>query len=490
MPRLLAPFNNRQRLLPVELADGRLGVADEHTKRVWVEHEWTPTVHTGWTPVDLPAIPEHYGEWVHTSIGGVSNTVRRTGLLRGAPHAKDGVLFAIKAPTADAVASALLADVDDKCAVGQTLHDDEAGYVTEVIVGACEDDLGVVAARAARAGATPVLEDPSLNALRSLGIERLDRIHSKVVCDDEIMHVEDDGNYGLRRGVENWHFPWLPDKWKVPITWDHMVDNVADVHDLTQLPYPLRQHATHARTDSRPLGTTWKRSTHTPTDAECAHDGVTPPFCFWRVWHTPPPSLVAAVRDSEDFEADDARIEWRVQDGIPPNVTPTTLVQVDGVWYQPTVRRVPGAAEVPTERVISAGLSSEQSRQLIEAFYLVSVEGVTDPKTVRLLHLILYRYMVERGYTARWIGKYKQDAYHIGNGTRFRAFRQHPQYRPWNLPARTIHKLSDAHGKPINRGSKGSRSKFKGKDDKQRYVPKRRLQRTSGDEDVMRGDVL
>ena len=41
-------------------------------------------------------------------------------------------------------------------------------------------------------------------------------------------------------------------------------------------------------------------------------------------------------------------------------------------------------------------------------------------KTVRLLHLILYRYMVERGYTARWIGKYKQDAYHIGNGTRFR----------------------------------------------------------------------
>lgn len=484
MPRLLPPFNNRQRLLAVELPDGRLGVADEHSKRVWVEHEWTSTVQPHWSVVELPTIPEHYGKWVQTSIGGVSNTVRRTGILRGAPHAKEGVLFATHASAEDTVAKAL-ADAD--CAVGQTLHDDEMGFVTEVVVGVCEEDLAHVAARMARSGATPVLEDPSLNALRSLGIERLDRIHSQVVCDEEIMHAEDDGNYGLRRGIENWHFPWLPSWWrKVPITWDHMVENVSDVEDVSLLPYPLRQHVAHARADCNPLGTLWTRSAHTPTDAERAHDGVTPPFFFWRVWHTPPESLVEALRDGEDFGDDDALLEWKDAQGVPPDLTPTTLVEVDGTWYHPTTRRVRGAESVPKERVLSAGLSTEQSRQLIEAFYLVSVERVSDPKAVRALHLILYRYMVERGYTARWIGKYKQDARHIGNGTRFRAFRNHPQYRPWNLPARTIHKLCDSHGNPVNRGSKGSRSKYKSEDVKERYVPKRRLQRTSHDEDAMR----
>jgi len=33
---------------------------------------------------------------------------------------------------------------------------------------------------------------------------------------------------------------------------------------------------------------------------------------------------------------------------------------------------------------------------------------------------VLFQYMKERGYTARWMGKYDQDARHVGNGDRFR----------------------------------------------------------------------
>jgi hypothetical protein len=88
--------------------------------------------------------------------------------------------------------------------------------------------------------------------------------------------------------------------------------------------------------------------------------------------------------------------------------------------------------------------------------------------------------MVQRGYTARWLGKYEQAAHHVGNGDSFRAFRAMRQYEPSNLPTRVLNRLCSRDGVLSNRGSKGSRSKYKS--NRARYVPQRRLGRSAEDE--------
>jgi len=123
-----------------------------------------------------------------------------------------------------------------------------------------------------------------------------------------------------------------------------------------------------------------------------------------------------------------------------------------------------------------------QSEQLITAFYLLSVERVADATVCEAASLILFRYMFERGYTARYMGKYLQEANHIGNGKRFRQFRRLSQYAPDRLPIAVLTKLCGTNGRMINRGSKGTRSKYRTAN---RYVPARRLKRTREDEDEM-----
>ena len=57
----------------------------------------------------------------------------------------------------------------------------------------------------------------------------------------------------------------------------------------------------------------------------------------------------------------------------------------------------------PPKRHVSSSLTTYQSHQLITAFYVLCVERIDDPLTVRVASLILYRYMVERGYTEKQV---------------------------------------------------------------------------------------
>ena len=396
----LPSLNAGDPFVVVRLDAGRLGVVDDDTRRVWVEEAYVPE-HVGnrhkLPHVALPSFPEHYGAWQRKSIGGLSKTMRRVGALRGAPKTAGLVtFFAVRAPSATAVADALR---DSEVATaGDPEWDADYGHVTEVVVHDV-GDLEHAAAVVARAGATPVLEDAKVNARRALGIERLDRIESSATS------VEEEGEhelYGPRRGNDNWRFPWLPDGWRVPITWDHMIANVRDVRDVTALSQPLRQHVVRAR-------------------LETCEDAAT---------------------------------------------------------------RAAIARHAPTKRFVSASLSYAQAKQLIEAFYLLTVERVRDPEVVHALSLVLYRYMVERGYTARWTGKYEQDAKYVGNGKLFRAFARLSQYDPHRLPAPVLNKLLGRDGRLRGRGSKGSRSKYV-IDKTKRYRPKRRLVRTVDDEERM-----
>ena len=404
--RTLPPFNNGDPLVVVRLPTDdaeqhRLGVVDAETLGVWVERELQPTRQVGARTlprIDLPRIPTGYGKWVPKSIGGVSKTVRREGAVRATPKTSGPItLFAVQAPSEHAVADALRGS--EAATVGDTMADDEHGHVAEVLVHE-PSDLGHVAAVVARTGASIVLEDARVNARRSIGVERLDRIEARVTELDEEAREEND--YGLHRGDDNWRFSWMPRGWRVPITWDYQVKNVAHVEDVTRIPQPLRQHVARAR---------------------LAH---------------------------ETDESARRKLE----------------------------------RHIPSRRLVSAGLSSAQSKQLIEAFYLLEVERIPGPpEVVHALELILYRYMMERGYTARWMGKYLQEAEHIGNGDSFRTFARMAQYDPHRLPTKVLNKLCGRDGRLHGRGSKGSRSKYI--DKSKRYTPKHRVVRTLVEEERM-----
>ena len=294
---------------------------------------------------------------------------------------------------------------------------------------------------------------------------------------DDMVHEADDV-YGLRRGGDNWRFPWLPARLEPPITWDHLVRNVHDV-PLHTLPQPLCQHAARARLDAgahAPVGTVWHRARSGPTEAEVAwaraHPGEAPAL--------PHRLLVDAVGD--DADSLDAGFDGAV-DGVEAarlvGGVPHTMVRAHDAWYVPGDPTAALRAKIPARRAVSAALSQAQSRQLIEVFFHLTtwVDG-SPPR--RALELVLFQYMVQRGYTARWLGKYEQAAHHVGNGDSFRAFRAMRQYEPSNLPTRVLNRLCSRDGVLSNRGSKGSRSKYKS--NRARYVPQRRLGRSAEDE--------
>lgn len=460
----LPPFNNGKPLAVVKLDDGNMGVIDESNLKVWNEQNnsstWMP--HLRQLPtVQVPEIPHQYGRWESKSIGGVSKTVRCVGVMRCSKRTNGPVtLFAVHGATSTAVCDAFHGTTA-ALNVGDTEWDEAYGYVTEVIVHD-PDDVAYAAAVIARTGATPMFEDEALNAKRCIGIERLDRIATDIMNDDEI---DPDETYGLRRGCDNWRFPWIPNDWhQPPITWDHMVQNMYH-ENLEEMPQPLRQHVARAHIENghhSPLGTRWT-TTHPPIKEELdAFDSG----------QDAPPPLRSILSEEDTF---------------PPRAfvtCPRSIVRCNGTWYRPCDARARIARHIPSKRFVSAALTPAQSKQLIEAFYGLVVECENDPETRHALCLILFHYMKERGYTARWMGKYVQDGTHVGNGDTFRNFARMSQYAPHRLPTNVLNKLLGRDGRLHNRGSKGSRSKKKNAQ-RSRYVPKRRLVRSIEDEGRM-----
>ena len=284
--------------------------------------------------------------------------------------------------------------------------------------------------------------------------------------------------YGPRRGTENWRFPWLPASWtRAPITWDHLVDNVCNerLEDLSQ---PLRQHVARYKLQTGRYdrhGTTWY-AVDPPTPHEASYGGRAPPYPMRRILEQVPASLTRALSEGTT-RFDEADIDsWGDLGPLD-----RAIVQADdGTWYRSHDARLALQHHIPTRRYVSAHLSREQSHQLIEAWYLVTVERTNDP----VLHSVACSFSTataERGYV-RWMGKYVQAAKHIGNGDTFRRFNRLTQYDPARLPSSVLNRLRQRDGMLRNRGSKGTRSKYIKKN---RYVPKRRLTRTIDDEERM-----
>jgi len=429
-----------------------------------------PCAATSMRRVVLPNIP--YGLWKNTAVGGVSKTSRLVGTLRvSTAHAGTTTVFAINAPSAKAVHDAFAVVSSDTIILGIAEHDDEYGYVTEINVEKAQD-VEFVAARIARAGATPVLELDELNMRRSIGIERLDRIGAKVLGEND---PTEDGTYGFRRGGENWHFSWIPDEWNsVPITWDHMVENVTNRSDYAHLPQPLRSRVACAMlsTESGVIGTKWRQEVHGTYQCNGPFD---------RLLEIPALQYELS-RGKCSFDAETVS-SWDISPPIDKHCYVRTS---DGRLFQATDTGVSFRAEqrstIQHGRKVSAALKTAQSQQLIQAFYLLYVERVQDRDVACACQLILFRFMFEQGYTARWLGKYEQFALHVGNGDKFRRFKRMKQYESHRLPSSVLNRLCKDDGTLHNRGSKGTRSKYAQSKCKKRYVPKRRMTRTPEDE--------
>lgn len=474
--RTMDAFNNGRPLRVVVGDDGRLGVVDDARFRVWFGTEARSTRCTiPSREVTLPPFPDKYGKFIPKPIGGVSRTVRRIGCIR-TKHRHTGavIVFATLAPTIDCVSTAIRDHCSCEVTLGDSEVDEEFGNVTEIVVHESQD-VDHVCAVVARTGAIPVLEENKHNALQGIGVERLDRI------DSECVTVEDHDSsfqFGARRGEKNWRFAWLPDEWVPPITWDHMIANVKDL-PIESIPQPLRQHVAADRIKNEnydPIGTRWRISETPPTQSELDFEGE-PALPMRTILRNAELSSILPQRD---------RLTSEERETLLPvsklNSTRYLLKGDDGQWYRPRDTRNFLSQQIPDRRWVSAALQDEQSEQLINAFYLLSVERVKD-ETIRMAaSLILFRYMFERGYTARYMGKYVQDAVYIGNGIRYREFKRLSQYDPSRLPIAVLAKICGADGRLINRGSKGTRSKYRTTN---RYIPKRRLKRTEKDEEEM-----
>ena len=496
-PTALESFNHGKALQVVHLPDGKLGVVDEKRNRVWVEYDLQSVSFANIASlprVDIPSLPHGYGKWLTTSVGGVSSTVRLVNIVRAQTNAKSPItVFAVQAPTESAVKDSFGLAVEG-ITIGDTEYHDDYKHVTEIIVHAAMD-VEYVFARVARAGAVAMLEDPAVDSRRGLGIERLDRINAHVVKDDQHMIGENDDMYGCRRGTENWRYPWLPDGWIVPITWDHMVQNGMRVplDKLHEMPQPWRQHVatTHLRNGNYPpVGTMWEVATGGVLQAEMQYeqdhqDGSMPPFPLRRLVRFPCEALTAAIRDQAGQQPRPRHIRLQeVVEGVPDDLR--TLVCVDGEWYRAHDTKEILLKHVyrGDKRYVSPALSADQSKQLIQTLYLLDVERTSDPTVAHASALVNFAYMKERGYSARWMGKYDQNATHIGNSDSFRQFKRLKQYAPHRLPSDVLNRLMGRDGRVHARGSKGSRSKFK-KEGKSFYVPGRRLKRTNRDETKM-----
>ena len=444
----------------VKLPDNRLGVVDESNCKVWIERDLVsvrvPYLNVLPT-VSLPSIPSNYGQWKSCSIGGVSKTIRRINTIR-ANHKHNGpiIVFATKAPSVTAISQ--MFEGNTTCTTGDPQHIDEYGIVTEIIVHEAAN-LAHVCALISKANAQVTLEDVDTDARRSLGIERLDRIGADIVSTDNMIK-EDDGIYGLRRGNENWTFNFLPDDWSVPLTWDHMVQNVI-AQDIEDIPQPLRQHVAKYRlqqNDFLPIGSKWK-----------AVDYV---FVNKYVNESPDEDLVSLVLGKRPL---------REEETIPLDYH----VKINNVVFRPVDTSRFLSKHIPEKRFVSAALKNDQSKQLIAAFYFTNVDRQQNAEVKRAFSLIMFHYLKERGYMARWVGKYDQFANHVGNGGGFREFKKLSNYDPHRLPPHVLNRLLGLDGKLQSKGNKGTRSKYH-KGNVARYRPKRRLIRTTTHETRMK----
>ena len=133
---------------------------------------------------------------------------------------------------------------------------------------------------------------------------------------------------------------------------------------------------------------------------------------------------------------------------------------------------------------VSASLEYEQSKQLINANYILNVEQHCDLVQVELSQMILWRYLIMRGYSSRWLGKYDQNAKFLGNGHVIRKFKDLVQYNIENLSTDILERVYKKDGSLQGKGNKGSRSKYV--DEDRRYVPKRRMKRYHNMEELMK----
>lgn len=463
----------------------QLGVVDAATGRVCVGFSATlrPTPEDA-VPFRLPDVPPSAGRWLETNIGGVSRTQRLTDVLRGRQGRREAAyVFATGCPDGAVVASLFgTPEWTGRVTVGDPVWDAVEGWVVEVVVHDSERDLTVVAARIARAGAEAVLEGADADASRSIGIERLDRIDAEVChLRDERVRA-DDGLYGVRRGADNWCMKWQPREWRLPsITWDQVVINTKDTIDLHDMPRILVQHVAKYKLEHRevsPIGAFWRLTT--PPTPEEAASGT-------------PSSLKRHLLDGERRwkELDGERVEVRLAEAL-RGATPRAIAQSqDGQWYEcvdeeALLRSLAHSEGNP--RVVSSHLSERQSRQLIAAFYCVAVERHACPEVVLAARLVLFHYMIHVGYTARWMGQYRQNALHVGNGGRLRRFKRLGQYDPARLPTKLLNRWLGADGIVVPNGSasverRGSRSKFA--QGESAYVPKKRMKRTRTEEEQM-----
>lgn len=478
----MKPFNDGRVLSVVRVGEeGVLGVVDSCCRRVWIGNalKSVPVDESTMEVVELPSIPDHYGTWHGTSIGGLSDTVRRNGILYANPKQTGAVvLFVTHAPEDLTTITASLDAWEVGYAMGDVEEMNGHGRVVELIV-YHPSQLSRAAALVARAGATPIPEDSNVDARRAIGIERLDRIDAQIVSRDTNMEHETEEAYGVRRGRENWRFPWIPDSWtRVPLTLDHMVENLLH-DDISTIPQPICQHVARRRLESElydRMGTLWAMSEHPPTEYERT-GGVNLRYPHRIVIENA--SLCACLSSGRTTITAEELTEW----GLEHVDHARYLIRADdSTWYRPRDVRNQLMSHIPKQRWVSCALSDVQSKQLCTCFYLLYVEGVQDEEVRQAIHLILYRYMVERGYTSRRMGKYTQDAMHIGNGDEFRPFRRMTQYAPERLPGEVLSKLCGRDGRLINRGSKGTRSKYRTAN---RYQPTRRLKRSREDEEAM-----
>ena len=211
-----------------------------------------------------------------------------------------------------------------------------------------------------------------LEAGRSLGIERLDRIDAAILQRDV---GPDQFAYGLKRGVANWAFGWQPPEWKfASFNWDQLVKNVKDTMPISEVPPLLLQHVAAYKLlhgEVSKVGQAWAQAL-----AAVARDGQ---------GHAQRRRTEASQRSARGTHClADAR--RRSQGGL--------LVRADdGQWWKcfNEEKYLQSYARLDQRRrLVSAHLTTAQSRQLITAFYLACVERSLDPIVLLAARIVLF----------------------------------------------------------------------------------------------------
>ena len=169
-------------------------------------------------------------------------------------------------------------------------EEEEFGHTTEILI-KNYNDVHFIAALVARAGGKPMLEVVSMEAMRPIGIERLDRIESHSIA----AHDQRDGR---RRRV--WVCLWrreleirlMPTGSHLPLTGILWYKNIPSDVPLCDLPSPLRQHVARYRLDNfqyECIGSQWvERPALTPEQVGCP---------MWDLLQNPPISFLHALEN-------------------------------------------------------------------------------------------------------------------------------------------------------------------------------------------------